>query len=155
MEEYNNYGYRRRYVRGHNRPWNYIGRKKSGNYFEIHVPREHPYRNKQGCILEHRFVMEQSLGRYLRPEERVHHIDHNPSNNNIENLQLIPTNSEHTRLHSFGRRRTFGQRCPKCNSDNVIRDGLRYHKRKQGWHCQNCFVKFRTPLILDNTPLQR
>lgn len=148
MEEYNKYGYKRRYLKGHNPPTNYVGRMYNNGYIEIPV-KNHPFRNKHGYVLQHRLVMEQYIGRYLMPQERVHHIDHDPRNNKIENLQLIPTNSQHIILHSFGRRKTSGQRCPKCNSDNVTKDGLRHHKTRQGWHCQNCRVKFRTLRVQD------
>lgn len=47
---------------------------------------------------EHRYVMEQYLGRKLNRNEHVHHIDGNTINNVIENLELI-TASEHGRMH--------------------------------------------------------
>lgn len=43
---------------------------------------------------EHRLLMEQYLGRVLRPNEVVHHIDGNRSNNALANLQLL-TKHEH------------------------------------------------------------
>jgi hypothetical protein len=46
-------------------------------------------------ILEHRLVMEQHIGRFLEPTEVVHHIDENPSNNDIANLRLYSSQSEH------------------------------------------------------------
>lgn len=46
----------------------------------------------------HVVLMEQHIGRRLNADEVVHHIDHNRSNNEITNLQLM-TRSEHTRLH--------------------------------------------------------
>ena len=46
----------------------------------------------------HVVLMEQHICRPLREDEVVHHIDHNRSNNEITNLQLM-TRAEHTRLH--------------------------------------------------------
>lgn len=49
---------------------------------------------------QHRKVMEDYLGRELTREEHVHHIDGNKTNNNIENLMLFATNSEHQKYHA-------------------------------------------------------
>ena len=48
----------------------------------------------------HRVVMEQMLGRPLKPKEVVHHRDFNPYNNAPENLQLFASSAEHTRFHA-------------------------------------------------------
>jgi len=49
-------------------------------------------------VKEHRYVMEQHLGRKLLHSEEVHHIDHDKLNNAIDNLQIMSA-SEHATLH--------------------------------------------------------
>lgn len=73
------------------------GRKvRKDGYIMILAPEGHPARHAAyPYVLEHRLVMEQHLGRYLDPEEVVHHVDGDPSNNDIENLQLFASQSEH------------------------------------------------------------
>ena len=52
---------------------------------------------KDGYIMEHRLVMAQWMGRLLSRNEVVNHINHNPSDNRRENLELYPTNGDHKR----------------------------------------------------------
>ncbi len=49
----------------------------------------------------HRTVMEKKIGRPLESDEFVHHINGDPADNRIRNLQII-TNSEHLILHNSG-----------------------------------------------------
>jgi len=51
-------------------------------------------------VKEHRYIMEQHLGRIILPKEIVHHINENKLDNRLENLQLV-SRSEHNKIHKF------------------------------------------------------
>jgi len=55
-------------------------------------------------MLEHRVIMEKHIGRPLISHEVVHHIDKNPLNNCIDNLQLM-TKTSHSTFHDTGKSR--------------------------------------------------
>lgn len=59
----------------------------SQGYIRLYRP-EHPNATKYGNIQEHRVVMELVLGRYLYPEENVHHRNGVRDDNRPENLEL-------------------------------------------------------------------
>lgn len=48
----------------------------------------------------HRTVAERKLGRKLKPEEVVHHIDGNKRNNSPDNLKVFQNQAEHARWHA-------------------------------------------------------
>lgn len=84
----------RPHIRGHLHK-NYRGARTSNGdgYIKILLPPDAPEwavsmvtgRNR---ILEHRYVMAQHLGRPLRKDENVHHINGKRDDNRIENLEL-------------------------------------------------------------------
>ena len=73
--------------------WRGGRRKTSEGYIYIRMA-SHPHKDTHGEIAEHRLVMEKHLGRYLMPDELVHHINGIKDDNRIENLELT-TRSEH------------------------------------------------------------
>lgn len=60
---------------------------------------KHPFCNSHKYVREHRLVMEKYLGRFLSPEEQVHHINGIRTDNNIKNLMLFESNSAHIKFH--------------------------------------------------------
>jgi len=80
--------------------WNWKGGKIETpfGYFRVHMP-THPYADKGGYVAEHRLVMEKHLGRYLKPEEIIHHINGNGLDNRVKNLKLCSSKSAHQKGH--------------------------------------------------------
>lgn len=68
----------------------------TSGYIMEYAP-DHPYVN-DGYVMQHRLVIERSLGRYLLPTELVHHINEDKQDNRLENLE-IKTRSTHMKHH--------------------------------------------------------
>jgi hypothetical protein len=73
-------------------------RIQKDGYSLIYKP-NHPNARKSGFILEHRWIFEKHLGRYLTKEEVVHHKDGSRDNNKIENLMLLQNKAQHLAYH--------------------------------------------------------
>lgn len=93
-----------------------------------------------------RLLMADKLGRPLEADEDVHHIDENPLNNDIDNLEIIKQ-VDHCRQHGF---KYFYEdqemACPICGSlflwtansqRNKHRESMRKGKKNAGPFCSN------------------
>ena len=101
---------------------------------------EHPCANAQGVVYEHHYVMFNKIGRPLQPNECVHHIDRDRSNNDISNLRLM-TKSEHAKLHMLEDRNGYCLKsiCPVCKCE------FEYPKSYVRIHCSNyCYSNARS-----------
>lgn len=78
-------------------------------YKKIRKP-DHPFKDTDGFVFEHRLVAEKYLlteensveidgARYLRKDYSVHHIDENKLNNDPHNLMVL-RKGDHTSLHN-------------------------------------------------------
>lgn len=70
----------------------------SYKYKRIFVP-GHPTAMADGWMKEHRYIAEIKLGRLLKSEEVVHHIDEDKFNNDPNNLMVFKTNADHSAFH--------------------------------------------------------
>jgi len=118
---------------------NYVDGKALCDGYIFVIDYYHPYRSKINRVAEHRLVMEQYLGRYLTPDEIVHHKNGIKTDNRIENLEL--TNRQiHAKIHheiDYTERRCIlcgGMSCKKGDRDNACWNrGL----------CNRCYMRKR------------
>lgn len=66
-------------------------RSNKSDYVLLFVGTSYPGATKHGYIMEHRKVMQETLGRQLERHENVHHINGIKTDNSIANLELWTT----------------------------------------------------------------
>jgi uncharacterized protein YlaI len=80
--------------------------KTHGNYIGVKYVRCPPefkkMARKDGYVMEHRLVVAQAIGRPLLRTEVVHHVNGNPADNRLENLELFATNKDHKLYEHHG-----------------------------------------------------
>lgn len=85
-----------KFVEGEKHPrWRGGRRHHACGYILVNMP-EHPNRHKNKMVFEHRLVMEKRIGRLLKREEIVHHLNGIKDDNREENLVIV-TNKKHER----------------------------------------------------------
>jgi len=99
-------GYHRRFRKGHHarmlvntrtHRWQKDHVAMKSGYIRVHRP-DHPSANKDGWVLEHRLIYEESRGVILPPSIAIHHINGIKSDNRPENL-IAMTRVEHKQAH--------------------------------------------------------
>ena len=97
---------------------------------------DHPKANPFGFVPQHRLVVERHLGRYLSSKEQVHHIDLNPLNNDISNLQVL-TRAEHLAIHrQIERERKYPPLSREIVADALAEGGLKAAAKALGCHTE-------------------
>jgi hypothetical protein len=119
----------------------------TSGYVYILVP-HHPMATKGGYVLEHRLVVEASLGRLLQPNEHVHHINGIKTDNRLENLQVLSPR-EHAQLHPGPMFRVyFATHDRRAAASAAGKKGAigRWGSDHGGWvtrACEQCSTAFR------------
>ena len=60
--------------------------KTKGYFYFIDI--KHPLADNRGFVWYHRHAASMKLGRWVKSNEDVHHIDHNKANNSERNLEV-------------------------------------------------------------------
>lgn len=87
-----------------------------------------------------RVLMESKLGRPLESYEHVHHIDENPLNNDLDNLEVLHI-VDHERHHSIKYTNDIIVNCVYCNREIVLspkRQRSRVAESKRGKYGPFC-----------------
>jgi len=90
-------GEKTRFKKGERHKWHSHKSVSGEGYVQIFSP-NHPFKTKRGYVREHRLVMEEHIGRYLKDDEIVHHINGDKQDNRIENLMIV-SKVEHIKIH--------------------------------------------------------
>ena len=102
--------------------------------------------NKKLTISYPKYLMEVHLDRYLEDDETVHHIDGNPLNNDIKNLQVIKR-SEHV-SNDVMRNSDVTVKCKYCGKEFIIKGSTinnrnRSDREFHGYFCsKKCSGKY-------------
>lgn len=92
------------------------GRRVNHNgYIEVRLPYHHRARGN-GYVFEHIVVAEEKIGRNLKKNEQVHHINENKQDNRPENLVVLDS-AEHSRHHAPLRRKGVYKNCVVCGKE--------------------------------------
>lgn len=86
---------------------NWKGFMISGGYV-LRKVNNHPFTNSRGYYTEHRLLIEENIGRFLKKDEVVHHKDGNRKNNNLDNLEVLINQSTHASIEDRGKRNPNG-----------------------------------------------
>jgi len=73
-------------------------------YVYVYNP-NHPFCDSKGYVRRSHLVMEKLLGRFIPPDEHIHHINGIKDNDRPKNLRLFKNNSKHAKFHNSTRKR--------------------------------------------------
>lgn len=92
----------------------------------------------KGDLRQHRYVVEEHLGRKLLKSEHVHHINHDKTDNRLENLVVL-NQSEHHRVHTGKSKKGFYKTCMMCGIIKYHHPCKLKHVSKSQYRCIDCY----------------
>ena len=101
---------------------------------------------KKHTISYPKYLMECHLGRFLQEDEQIDHIDGNPLNNDLNNLQILKRGIH--QKNDVLRNRDIEVRCTYCNklfkiAGNKVSDRNRRDRHSSGYFCsRKCSGKY-------------
>ena len=129
----------------------------SNGYIKIYKP-DHPLSDKNGRILEHRYIAEQILAtegqliningtNVLNPDLVVHHKDEDKTNNNPNNL-IILTEQEHANIHQGKKHKdnTVVKKCLNCGKEFEV---IKSRNDSAKFCCIKCSNIYRSKDIIE------
>lgn len=119
----------------------------------------HPNADCDGRVAEHVYLMTEHIGRSLAKNEHIHHLNHNRSDNRLENLKIL-TNSDHMQTHRLEqeiRKNKQDRICVNCNTktpeivqrlnkDGILTETFDWRKNpfdKSQYVCRRCYRYLR------------
>lgn len=112
--------------------------KNGRGYMAVILP-EHPKADSKGRVTYHRVLMENQLGRLLLEDEVVHHKNGDPTDNRIENLEVL-LRSEHGQHHARYGKSLGTFKCAFCGKV-VVRESRRL-SREHHFCTRSCGAQF-------------
>ena len=103
---------------------------KGGGYIYCRTIPLHPKANANGLYPLHRVLVENKLGRHLKDDEHVHHLDGDKNNNCVDNL-IAMTASEHAAHHRRIGRRLENVTCANCEKNFTLKPHLKRLRLKR------------------------
>lgn len=127
--------------------WKGGKQKTSAGYINI-INHFHKNKTSKNLVKEHVLVVEDNIGRLLRKNEIIHHINKKKDDNKIQNLLLLKNQKEHRRIHEgwFKIKNKWYKNCKKCgNLLEVNTKNFHYkHKNNKQFsvYCKLCVKKY-------------
>lgn len=90
-------------------------------YVNEYLPNHHRA-TTNGMVYSHILRAEEKLGRPLKDEEVVHHINHNRGDNSPENILVFASNADHSAFHKYGSYYLDEEGVAHCSARHVCKN---------------------------------